>query len=36
MDAEANARANRMPSWLKSRGGYVLAALQALDRIQGR
>jgi diacylglycerol kinase (ATP) len=30
MDAEANARANRMPPWLKSRGGYVLAALQAL------
>ena len=30
MDAEANARANRMPQWLKSRGGYVLAALQAL------
>lgn len=30
MDAEANARANRMPLWLKSRGGYVLAALQSL------
>ncbi|MBZ5507544.1 MAG: diacylglycerol kinase family lipid kinase [Acidobacteriia bacterium] len=30
MDAEANARANRMPTWLKSRGGYVLAALQSL------
>jgi diacylglycerol kinase (ATP) len=30
MDAEANARANRMPSWLKGRGGYVLAALQSL------
>lgn len=30
MDAEANARANRMPAWLKGRGGYVLAALQAL------
>src|SRR6267154_855499 len=28
MDAEANARANGMPQWLKSRGGYVLAALQ--------
>src|SRR6476619_3060488 len=28
MDAEANARANRMPPWLKSRGGDVLAALQ--------
>jgi diacylglycerol kinase (ATP) len=30
MDAEANARANRMPPWLKSRGGYVVAALQSL------
>ena len=30
MDAEANARANRMPLWLKSRGGYLLAALQSL------
>ncbi|HEY2116315.1 MAG TPA: diacylglycerol kinase family protein [Candidatus Angelobacter sp.] len=30
MDAEANGRANRMPQWLKSRGGYVLAALQSL------
>jgi diacylglycerol kinase (ATP) len=30
MDADANARANRMPTWLKSRGGYVLAALQSL------
>lgn len=30
MDAEANARANRMPQWLKSRGGYILAALQSL------
>lgn len=30
MDAEANARANRMPRWLKSKGGYVLAALQSL------
>jgi diacylglycerol kinase (ATP) len=30
MDAEANARANRMPPWIKSRGGYVLAALQSL------
>lgn len=30
MDAEANARANRMPRWLKSRGGYLLAALQSL------
>jgi diacylglycerol kinase (ATP) len=30
MDAEANARANRMPPWLKSRGGYAVAALQSL------
>src|SRR6476619_3066826 len=30
MDAEANAHANRMPAWLKGRGGYVLAALQSL------
>jgi diacylglycerol kinase (ATP) len=30
MDAEANARANSMPRWLKSKGGYVLAALQSL------
>jgi len=30
MDAEANARATRMPRWLKRRGGYVLAALQSL------
>ena len=34
MDAEANARANRMPHWLKSRGGYVLAALQSLIAFQ--
>jgi YegS/Rv2252/BmrU family lipid kinase len=30
MDAEANARANRLPPWLKGRGGYVLAALRSL------
>jgi diacylglycerol kinase (ATP) len=30
MDAEANARANRLPAWLKGRGGYLLAALQSL------
>jgi diacylglycerol kinase (ATP) len=30
MDAEANSRANRMPAWMKSKGGYVLAALQSL------
>lgn len=34
MDAEANARANGMPQWLKSRGGYVLAALQSLAAFQ--
>lgn len=35
MDAEANARANRMPAWLKRRGGYVLAALQSLIAFKG-
>ena len=30
LDAETNARANRMPAWLRRRGGYVVAALQAL------
>lgn len=30
MDAEANARANRMPVRLKRAGGYLLAALQSL------
>jgi diacylglycerol kinase (ATP) len=30
MDAEANARANRLPQWLKSRGGYLLSALRSL------
>jgi diacylglycerol kinase (ATP) len=30
MDAEANARANRLPAWLKGRGGYLLAALRSL------
>ena len=34
MDAEANARANRMPQWLKSRGGYILAALRSLIAFQ--
>jgi diacylglycerol kinase (ATP) len=34
MDAEANARANRMPAWLKGRGGYVLAALQSLMKFK--
>jgi diacylglycerol kinase (ATP) len=30
MDADANARANRMPAWIKGRGGYLLAGLQSL------
>jgi diacylglycerol kinase family enzyme len=30
MDAEANARANRLPPWLKGRGGYLLTALRSL------
>jgi diacylglycerol kinase (ATP) len=30
MDAEANARANRLPAWLKGRGGYLLSALRSL------
>ena len=34
MDADANARANKMPAWLKRRGGYVLAALQSLARFK--
>lgn len=32
LDAHANARANRMPTWLRSRGGYILAALWSLVR----
>lgn len=30
LDADSNARANRMPTWLRRRGGYVLAALWSL------
>jgi len=30
MDADANARANRLPAWMKGKGGYLLAALRAL------
>lgn len=30
LDAEANARANRMPAWMRSSIGYPLAAIQAL------
>ena len=32
LDADANARANRMPGWLRSRGGYIVAALWSLAR----
>jgi diacylglycerol kinase (ATP) len=34
LDAATNARANRMPFWLRSRGGYLLAALWSLARGQ--
>jgi diacylglycerol kinase (ATP) len=34
MDAEANRRANNMPAWLKGKGGYLLAALEALVAFQ--
>lgn len=30
LDAATNARANRMPFWLRSRGGYLLAAVWSL------
>ncbi len=30
LDAVANARANRMPAWLRRTAGYLIAALQAL------
>lgn len=30
LDAEANARANRMPAWLRGTAGYLIAALRAL------
>ncbi len=30
VDASTNAYANRMPGWLRARGGYVLAALYAI------
>ncbi len=30
LDAEANARANRMPAWLRHSGGYLISAVQAL------
>ena len=30
LDAQANARANRMPAWLRSSAGYLLAVIQTL------
>ena len=30
LDAATNLRANAMPSWMRARGGYVLAALRAI------
>ncbi|HEY6971411.1 MAG TPA: diacylglycerol kinase family protein [Candidatus Angelobacter sp.] len=30
LDADANARANRLPSWLRSSAGYLFSAVQAL------
>jgi len=30
MDADANARANRLPRWLRSSAGYLVSAVQAL------
>lgn len=32
LDSAANARANRMPFWLRARGGYLLAAVWSLAR----
>jgi diacylglycerol kinase (ATP) len=34
MDAVANARANRMPAWLRGSAGYLIAALQSLVLFQ--
>ena len=34
LDSVANARANRMPSWLRGSAGYLLAALWALPAFQ--
>ena len=34
LDAKANARANRMPAWLRGAGGYLIAALQALIKLE--
>jgi diacylglycerol kinase (ATP) len=34
LDAVANARANRMPAWLRGSAGYLIAALQSLASFQ--
>jgi diacylglycerol kinase (ATP) len=34
LDATANARANRMPAWLRGSAGYLVAALQSLASFQ--
>jgi diacylglycerol kinase (ATP) len=34
LDAVANARANRMPAWLRGSAGYLIAALQSLALFQ--
>jgi diacylglycerol kinase (ATP) len=34
LDAAANARANRMPAWLRGTAGYLIAALQSLASFQ--
>lgn len=34
LDSKANARANRMPTWLRGAGGYLIAALQALIKLE--
>lgn len=34
LDADANARANRMPAWLRGSGGYLLAVVEALFAAQ--
>ncbi|PYP90735.1 MAG: hypothetical protein DMG65_10590 [Candidatus Angelobacter sp. Gp1-AA117] len=34
LDAQANARANRMPTWLRGAGGYLVAALQTLIKLE--
>jgi diacylglycerol kinase (ATP) len=35
LDSEANRLANGMPRWLRSRGGYILGALQAIASFGG-